>query len=58
MDRADPDKPLGKEAQGDEPIFCPKCASELRLMINILDTRKGKTVRLFRCECGEFVWGD
>jgi RNase P subunit RPR2 len=58
MDRVIPDKHSGKRHRDIKQVFCPKCASELRLMINVLDTRVGKSSRLFRCECGEFVWGD
>jgi formate dehydrogenase maturation protein FdhE len=59
MDRADPNKRSGNEAQDDDLIvFCPTCASQPRLLIAILDSRKGKTVRLFECQCGEVVWDD
>ncbi len=58
MDRIDPRKRLGKEAQDDDTFFCPTCASRPRLIISILDSRKGKTVRIFECRCGEIVWDD
>jgi hypothetical protein len=58
MDRTDPEKYSGKQARDAKQVFCPKCALELRLMVDILDSRTGKSYRLFRCNCGEFVWGD
>jgi hypothetical protein len=58
MNRADPGRRLGKEVQDDEMIFCPTCASRPRLIISILDSRKGRTVRMFECRCGEVVWDD
>jgi formate dehydrogenase maturation protein FdhE len=59
MDRVGPEKPSGTEARDDgHIIFCPTCASRPRLIISIVDSRKGKTVRVFECECGEIVWDD
>jgi len=37
---------------------CPTCAAFVRLPQAILDTRKGKTIRLFECHCGERIWVD
>jgi len=58
MDRTDPGKRLGEEAQDDDIVFCPTCTLRPRLIISILDTRKGRTVRMFECRCGEIVWDD
>jgi hypothetical protein len=58
MDRTDPGKRLDRGVQDDDIILCPTCASRPRLIISILDTRKGRTVRLFECRCGEVVWDD
>src|SRR6516165_4699179 len=58
MDRTDPGKRLGKEVQDDDTFFCPTCASRPCLMISILDSHKGRTVRIFECRCGEIVWDD
>jgi hypothetical protein len=59
MDYRDSDRRSGDVA-GDNgrPHSCPKCASEIVRLIVILDTRKGKPVRLFRCRCGELIWDD
>jgi len=56
MDRVDPNERPGKDAGKGDQVFCPSCAIELLLFIEILNTRNGQTFRLFRCECGEFVW--
>ena len=56
MERANPDKNLDEKAREEEQIFCPKCASRPRASIKILDTRDGKTYRLFRCQCGQLIW--
>ncbi len=37
---------------------CPTCAAFLRLTHTMLDTRSGKTVRLYQCNCGERAWED
>jgi formate dehydrogenase maturation protein FdhE len=59
MDRNDPEKRSGNEARDDDQVmFCPTCASQPRLRIAILDSRKGKTVRVFECRCGEIIWDD
>jgi formate dehydrogenase maturation protein FdhE len=58
MDRNDPEKNLGNEARDEQIFFCPTCASQPRLRVAILDTRKGSTVRMFACRCGEIVWDD
>jgi hypothetical protein len=59
MDRTDPKEHSGNDVRGnDNVIFCPKCASQPRLLIAVLDSRKGKTVRVFECRCGELIWDD
>jgi hypothetical protein len=35
---------------------CRGCSASLRLARELLDTRKGKTIRLFQCACGERIW--
>jgi formate dehydrogenase maturation protein FdhE len=59
MDRADSERRSDNRGRNDERmIFCPVCASSPNLIISILDTRKGRTVRLFECGCGEIIWDD
>ena len=48
----------GNEAREDESVFCPMCAREPDLVIALLDSRRGRRVRMFLCECGEIVWDD
>lgn len=46
-----------KEAHEDR--ICPRCEEGgLRLVQTILDPRKGKTIRIFECQCGECIWDD
>ncbi len=40
----------------DQRLRCPICAAFPRLLLTILDSRSGKTVRLHECRCGEVVW--
>lgn len=42
----------------DQQPRCPACAAFPRLTQSVLDTRKGKTVRLYQCQCGELMWDD
>jgi formate dehydrogenase maturation protein FdhE len=59
MESRDPDKRSAYPARDNERLMsCPACASVPTRAIIILDTRKGKTVRLFRCQCGELIWDD
>ena len=38
---------------------CPSCAAFARLTHTVLNSRTGKTVRLYRCDqCGERIWDD
>jgi hypothetical protein len=37
---------------------CPTCAASPRLTFQFLDSRRGKTVRLYECKCGERIWDD
>jgi len=60
MDHTKPEKRPGNEARDndDQVMFCLTCGSEPHLLIAILDSRKGKTVRVFECQCGELIWDD
>ena len=37
---------------------CPVCAALPRVAQTMLDSRQGKIVRLFHCQCGEYIWDD
>jgi len=59
MDRANSERHSDRRVQKDErTVFCQTCASTPHLVVSILDTRKGRTVRLFECKCGEMIWDD
>jgi formate dehydrogenase maturation protein FdhE len=59
MDRADSERRSDRRVQKEERmIFCRACASTPDLVVSILDTRKGRMVRLFECKCGEMIWDD
>jgi hypothetical protein len=58
VDRARRVEHSGSKAREDEDEFCPRCATRPRLIIAMLDSRKGKTVYLFECRCGERIWQD
>jgi hypothetical protein len=59
MGSIEPEMRPGNEAGDDDHvIFCPTCALQPRLLIAILDSRKGKTVHVFECKCGEVIWDD
>lgn len=59
MDRRDADMRRNHAARDKDRAFsCPACASAPTGVVVILDTSKGKAVRLFECRCGELVWDD
>jgi formate dehydrogenase maturation protein FdhE len=59
MDRADSERQSDRKVQKEErTTFCPACASTPDLVVSILDSRKGRVVRLFECKCGEMIWDD
>jgi len=38
---------------------CPAGAAVApRLILKFLDVRSGKTIRLYKCKCGECIWDD
>jgi hypothetical protein len=38
---------------------CPACnARARRLTHRLLDSRTGKTIRVYHCQCGEWIWDD
>jgi formate dehydrogenase maturation protein FdhE len=39
-----------------EPRPCPRCGAEPRLVHTVLDSNKGRSIRMFRCQCGEQTW--
>jgi hypothetical protein len=39
----------------EEVPTCQRCGSKPRLISKMLDPKKGGTVRMFICECGELI---
>ena len=39
-----------------DDAVCPRCDAQPRFVIAVLDSRIGKTFRMFECRCGEIVW--
>jgi len=39
-----------------EPRRCSRCAAEPRLVGTMLDSNKGRTISMFKCQCGEQTW--
>jgi hypothetical protein len=38
------------------PSRCRRCGSATVERLSVLDTRRGRTMRLFQCGCGEQTW--
>jgi formate dehydrogenase maturation protein FdhE len=36
--------------------YCIRCGAEPKLVGTMLDSNKGRTIRIFRCQCGEQIW--
>jgi len=39
-----------------EPRRCSRCAAEPKLICKMLDSNKGRTISMFKCQCGEQTW--
>ena len=37
---------------------CQRCDTQPALRCQMLDSRNGKTVRMFECKCGEKTWSE
>jgi hypothetical protein len=41
------------------PIMaCPNCEKKPALVLRMLNPNNGRTVRMFKCECGEQTWSE
>ena len=49
-------KRLPPDPQPEDELRCAACSAVPRLIQRMLDPRSGKTLRLYRCQCGEHVW--
>jgi hypothetical protein len=53
-----PDDELPKQQNQDRRKRCPTCAAFPRLAHSMLNSRNGRTVRLYQFDCGERIWDD
>jgi|1186.fasta_scaffold37632_2 hypothetical protein len=37
-------------------LLCQKCGGQVRFVTSLLDSKSGKTYRIYRCDCGEQNW--
>jgi hypothetical protein len=37
-------------------VRCGRCGAQPKLTHTILDPRKGDTLRMYKCDCGEQTW--
>jgi hypothetical protein len=35
---------------------CGSCGAQPRLVSTMLDSAKGRIIRMFKCECGQHIW--
>jgi hypothetical protein len=52
------DAPISHETRKPRELKCERCGSVPRVAKTILDSRTGRSVRMFECECGELIWDD
>jgi hypothetical protein len=36
--------------------MCNHCGEKPALVTSMLDSQKGRTIRMFKCQCGEQTW--
>jgi hypothetical protein len=48
------EKISGKERL--DPPSCRNCGDEPKLVRTIPDSNKGRSIRMFKCKCGEQTW--
>jgi len=48
--------PSGDETK--EELRCIRCGDRPKIAQIMLDPRKGKTLRMYECRCGERIWDD
>jgi len=54
MTKEDPSRRNGRKW-----VLCPKCgASTWGIVLSLPDSKTGKIVRIYRCDCGEYIWDD
>jgi hypothetical protein len=58
MDFSESEKPSGKKARENKQMTCSQCSAHPLSFLDILDSRDGKTYRVYRCRCGEITWSE
>jgi hypothetical protein len=43
-------------SETNQPRRCIRCGAEPKLVGTMLDSNKGRTIRMFKCRCGEQTW--
>ena len=41
-----------------EELRCIRCGDRPKIVQIMLDPRRGKTLRVYECRCGERIWDD
>jgi hypothetical protein len=49
-------KLTGEETK--EELKCIRCGDRPNIVQIMLDPRRGKTLRMYECRCGERIWDD
>lgn len=47
-----------KQQTQDTHKRCPRRAAFARLYLQLLDSRRGRTIKRYECFCGERIWDD
>jgi hypothetical protein len=56
MDTYGDERSLAKTTREDRR--CTGCGARPHLIQTLLDSRHGKSVRIFECKCGKLIWED
>jgi hypothetical protein len=49
---------LATKTPSDQHPRCPSSAAFRKLKLKFLDERRGRSIRLYQCQCGERIWED
>jgi hypothetical protein len=41
-----------------QQFVCSRCGEKAGFVLKLLDSRKGRDVRLYQCRCGALIWDD
>jgi hypothetical protein len=51
-------KLTGEETKEELELKCIRCGDRPNIVQIMLDPRRGKTLRMYECRCGERIWDD